>query len=357
MKWFGRFCAIVLVFSQAGCAGFLLGVDPDGGAPASAQDYWRPPADSLSGISELSGQEPTSFVKPDQLGAIEQEGGVGLAQMIDLALRNGPTTRQTWAAARAQAAMVGTDQGAYYPQISMDGSMSYSRGIAASGADSFAERQLGPEWQMSWLLFDFGGREARVRAALAELAAANWAHNQALLDTVLNVVQSYYSYLGARKQVAESKLSVANATESMTVAEARMKENIGTAYDSLQAQTTLAQIQIQLERYRGQVDVAAGNLALLAVAFIGGDNQGFTLFSEGYFDQILDIFNFRDTFTGFIRMDVKLTGGAAELLEHLIGHFGGQAFILRGTLLSRHIIHCTVNGQLNLLPAEWNYES
>jgi outer membrane protein TolC len=39
-----------------------------------------------------------------------------------------------------------------------------------------------------------------------------------------------------------------------------MKEKIGTAYDSLQAQTTLAQIQIQLERYRGQVDVAAGNL-------------------------------------------------------------------------------------------------
>jgi len=254
--------AAVAALCGSGCAGAFLEVNPMRGAPASPDEYWTAGADGVDGARPLTGVETDTYVAPEDLADLETKGAaLGLGQLVDLALRNGPATRNTWAAARAQAAAVGAERGAYYPEITVDGEVTFSRGIASSGSDAFTQRDYGPEWTLSWLLFDFGAREATIEAALEGLIAANWEHDQAVLDAVLGVAQAYYDLVGALRQVEESERSVADAAASVRAANARMREKIGTAYDSLQAQTTLAQIQIDLEGYRGQVEIARGQLS------------------------------------------------------------------------------------------------
>lgn len=260
-----RYAAITLGLAYAlllsGCAGAFLEVTPMRGAPQSSHDYWAPSPDGVDEARALTGAEEDTYLPPDELDEMGTRGDpLALGQLVDLALRNSPTTRNTWATARAQAAAVGAERGDYYPQLSLETDITFARGIAASGSDAFVQRDYGAEWTLSWLLFDFGAREATIESALEQLIAANWQHDQAVLDTILGVAQAYYDLEGARRQVTASELSVADATASVQAAEARMRAKIGTAYDSLQAQTTLAQIQIDLEGYRGQVSIARGEL-------------------------------------------------------------------------------------------------
>lgn len=232
------------------------------GAPAAASDYWAPDPEGVDGAQALSGEEQDTYVPArERAGLAGESGALGLGGLVDLALENSPTTRNTWASARAQAAAVGAERGAYYPQLDVEGDLTFARGIAASGSEAFTQTDYGPEWTLSWLLFDFGGREAAIEAALEGLIAANWEHDQAVLDTVLGVAQAYYDLVGALRQVKASELSVSDAQASVRAARARMNANIGTAYDALQAETTLAQIQIDLEGYRGAVEIARGQLS------------------------------------------------------------------------------------------------
>lgn len=255
-------CAGMLAAFSMGCAGAFLEVSPMRGAPAAADDYWQPNPGGTDGGEPLSGAEQDTYLPSAQWPGVEQGGAaVGLGGLVDLALQNSPTTRNTWATARAQAAAVGAERSAYYPEIELVGDVTFERGIAASGAEAYTQRDYGPEWTLSWLLFDFGAREATIEAALEGLVAANWDHDQAVLDTILDVAQAYYDLVGARRQVQASELSVGDAKASVRAARARMNAKIGTAFDALQAETTLAEIQIDLEGYRGQLDIARGQLA------------------------------------------------------------------------------------------------
>lgn len=251
-----------IAFLASGCAGAFLEVDPNRGAPVAPDAYWAPETSGLDDARPLSGLEQETYVPEDDRRPLGDGAGgeLALGGLVDLALRSSPDTRNTWAAARAQAAEVGVERAAYYPEITMSGDVEWSRGIAASGSEAFSQRDYGPEWSLSWLLFDFGAREASIESALQELIAKNWQHDQAVLDTILGVAQAYYDFAGALRQVEESELSVADAAASVRAARARMDANIGTAYDFLQAETTLAEIQIDLEGYRGQLEIARGQL-------------------------------------------------------------------------------------------------
>ncbi len=252
-------CLAALLAS--GCAGAFLEVSPHRGAPASPDEYWRADPAGIDGARPLTGNEEATFIHPDDLDHFDtQNAALGLGRLIDVALHNSPNTRSTWSAARAQAAAVGAARGAYYPQIDMDADLMFAEGISASGSRAFTERSFGPEWTLSWLLFDFGAREASIEAALEQLIAANWQHDQTVLDTVLITVQAYHQLAGALRQVDASELSVSDAAASVRAAKARMEAKIGTAYDFLQAETTLAQVQINLEGYRGQVEIGRGQL-------------------------------------------------------------------------------------------------
>ncbi len=240
----------------SGCAGAFIEVDPMAHAPASPETYPAPPP-----IPEPVAPDPTAS---EVAKAIEvtpsTPDGMDLAQLVDLALRVSPQTRGTWASARAAAAAAGAARGAYYPQITMATEVDFAKGIGSEGATAYEQTSWGPAWNLSWLLFDFGGRAGTVEAALQNLAAANWQHAQTVLDTVLAVTQAYYTLVGAEALVKADEASIADAEESVRATDARMEALVGTAADALQAQTTHAQVQLQLDADRGQLVIARGAL-------------------------------------------------------------------------------------------------
>ncbi len=178
-----------------------------------------------------------------------------LARAIDIALTNNPRTRTTYLQARAAEAALGSARSAYLPEVDLNASLSRSR---TSGT---ATTLLSPSVALSYLLFDFGGREAEVEQARQTLAAANLFHDQAIQDVILRVEQTYYDYLDAKALLAAQEATVRERQTSLDAADARHKAGVATIADVLQARTALSQAELNRESIEGALHTIEGTFA------------------------------------------------------------------------------------------------
>ena len=240
--------SIVLAMAFLGCQKAMPELDPNkfvSTAPGKAYEVTKEekpdslPAEKLPGISDElrpSGHKLT------------------LAQLVDVALRINPDTQEAWDRARSAAAQWGVARGDYYPSISGDVS-----GIGIGGSTRGVFGQVGVS--LSYLLLDFGGREASVESARQALAAANWNHNQTIQYVLRNVPQAYYNYIGYKAQVRASEASLKEALTSLDSTKQRRKAGVSTIADVLQARSNADQVRLTLVANRGGVKVSRGELA------------------------------------------------------------------------------------------------
>ena len=161
---------------------------------------------------------------------VNAEHSYTLAELIDLAQSSNPTTRVAWNAARDAALAVGITRTAYLPHLSASvvGGYTFQRnngnhphlnnaGLAGEGindAISKAESLTGGvqnrnsgsgEVQtlgMEWLLFDFGKREAIVRAAQQAQLASNVLFTAAHQKVIYDVTLAFYTHAAAAARVS-----------------------------------------------------------------------------------------------------------------------------------------------------------
>ena len=188
-------------------------------------------------------------------------GRLGMPEIVDLALRNNPTTRLSWAQARAAADAFGASRGQFFPTISVDVVASQAQPLAPSGLLS-ERRQYGPAVNLSYLVLDFGGRAGNVDFARQTAVAVDLAHNAAVQNTILGVEQALFDYQGARTQRDAQRSAVEEATANLNAAEERHRVGLATIADVLQARTFRSQAQLTLESLEGAVHVAQGSLAV-----------------------------------------------------------------------------------------------
>jgi len=182
-----------------------------------------------------------------------------LADVIQISLCNNPQTRVAWASARTAAAVLGASHASQLPTLSLNGSADHT--AAATGAvHSIANRQSGSQ-SLSYLLYDFGGREAGIDNARALLTAANASGNATLQTLFLDAAQAYLSLISARAAVEASRSSEASARESLAAAVARYQAGSATPADRLQAKTALAQATLTRVTAEGTMYNALGTLA------------------------------------------------------------------------------------------------
>ncbi|MDO9190612.1 MAG: TolC family protein, partial [Sulfurimicrobium sp.] len=124
-------------------------------------DALAPPRPALHG-SAAGGATPCAAPQP--------AAPLALVDVVDLALCNNPQTREVWANARAQAAQVGVAQAAYLPGLT--GSVSSSRNWTDAAGRNSPYDQAGAGLTLSYLLYDFGARNATLENARQLLAAA-----------------------------------------------------------------------------------------------------------------------------------------------------------------------------------------
>jgi outer membrane protein TolC len=115
---------------------------------------------------------------------------------------------------------------------------------------------------MSWILFDFGRTRADVNQAKQTLYSANWTHNAALQNVILQVQEAYYQYLGARALLQAQLATVKSSQTNLDAAQQRHDAGVATIADVLQAQTALSQAQLNVDTTRGRIQILRAELAV-----------------------------------------------------------------------------------------------
>ncbi|MGD9652098.1 MAG: TolC family protein, partial [Candidatus Dadabacteria bacterium] len=157
------------------CAGGVPEFDPYKEASQAPGEAWTPSEEERTKSFEL--EELPAM--PEELKPDEEK--LTLSQLVDFALINNPTTQVAWQDARAAAAVWAQARGLYYPQIGGTANYAYARGGGSStGSDPYREQYANVGLSLSYLLFDFGGREAQIDAARLALINANWNQNDAI---------------------------------------------------------------------------------------------------------------------------------------------------------------------------------
>ncbi len=199
-----------------------------------------------------------AVVPPDLQERIRQ---LSLVDVVDLALRNNPATRASWAQARAAASLLGSARGAYYPDINGSASVARIQSPATLARPAGKRTEYGPSISLNYLLFDFGGRSGSIERARQSLFAANLDHNATLQNTVLQAQVAYFTYMATSALLAAERSAVAEAQANLTAAERRNTVGLATIADVLQARTALSQERLNLETTQGNLQAARGSLA------------------------------------------------------------------------------------------------
>ncbi len=256
--------------------------DPLSLAPENPYSTWVP----MRGNSLVSSRYCKTLL-PTTFG----EGALNLAELLDIALQNNPSTKQTWANARASAAQYGETMSSFYPQINVSnsfvrqkGSFPTSQAFTASSGSSpgsgsaaalgntvatnalvtqtFYASQGGPDVSLSYVLFDFGQRTAAATAAREALYYADLTHNQEIQTILQTVMDDYYNYVYQMAALHANEANLANAQMSLDAANERFALGLAALGDVATARTQFLQSRINLTSQKQAVENAFAQLAV-----------------------------------------------------------------------------------------------
>jgi outer membrane protein len=249
MRWM---VAAVALACAPGCGSVERWATHDAylGAPASSAVPWRPPA-TVSAPPVAAARE------------IDAQKTYGTAELIDVALRHNPDTRQAWESARAAAARTGIAESAYLPVLVAQAMGGYSQVVyqTKSGFDVVRGAEIEPEIELTWVLLDFGRRSARYDRAAAQLAEQNFAFNRQLQDVAFAVQRAAFAFDARRAEVLAGEATVKTARAVEAEAEARLARGLATQPEVLLARQERVRSEYQLAAARGGVDDARAALA------------------------------------------------------------------------------------------------
>jgi outer membrane protein len=181
---------------------------------------------------------------------------LGLSDVVMAALCNNPQTKIAWQTSLYQASLVGVSQSAYLPTLSASGSMLQSESSETTHGD-----QENISVTLSYLLYDFGKRDATYDNARALLDAALFSENDTIQSVFLSAIQAYYTLFGSNASLEATREAERSALESLNAAKIRYSVGTSTPADTLQAQTAYSQAMLNRIQAEGSVKSAQGELA------------------------------------------------------------------------------------------------
>ncbi|MFM0738758.1 TolC family protein [Paraburkholderia xenovorans] len=272
--------AILAAAALAGCATSSIDMAPD-----SPDRPWQPRTDAAGAIVPGAAQPAASTASASRYElpanpalaavppppALDQAHAYDLAELIDLAESANPLTRIAWNDARNVALAAGIAKSAYLPQLSLAAMGQYAGAhdsqTSALGDSSISGSGHGTTSAVSlqWLLFDFGGRAARVEAASQASVIANIGFTAVHQQVIFDVSVAFYAYQAARARIATTQQGLDNADAILAAAQSRYKHGVGTVIEVAQANQNRAQAKLALIQAQG----AESNSYLALIAAMG----------------------------------------------------------------------------------------
>lgn len=253
------FAVSYVLANGTACAHSPPSIDGAAAAPTSAATLWTPSASVIGAAARDARTPPAPIAGTPSAAALQQ---LTLADVVDIALRNSPATRNTWLQARATADVYGSTEGRLFPTITAGAAVNQSRVLGAVGRPPTTRSQFGPTLSLTYTVLDFGGRSGSIDVARQTAVAADLSHNSTVENTILQVEGAAFSYLSTRSLRDAEKSAVDLATAALDAASERHRVGLATIADVLQAQTARSQAELDLESLEGSLQVARGALAV-----------------------------------------------------------------------------------------------
>lgn len=250
--------ALLLIPLFSGCSHLSPPVSGVSAVSRSASVPWTPPKPDRKEAARRS-----SLAVPDTVR--DRMASLTLGDAVALALENDPGTAAAWAAARSEAAnWAGTLGSLWLPDLSLNAAAtrlwSFPDGFDSRQArDSLTVTRA--EAGLSFLLFDFGGRASSTAMAREALLAADWTHNQAIQNAVLETETAFFNYCASRSLLEANRTSLAEAEEHLRAAEEKHRVGLATLADALQARTAHSEARLAVLETEGLVRITRGGLA------------------------------------------------------------------------------------------------
>jgi outer membrane protein len=223
---------------------------------------WYKDGDPLNtGVQSLP-QFPTGYRGADSpCSNIDLTRPITLAEVADTSLCNNPQTREVWSSARVQAAQLGIAKSAYLPSLSDNVSGNLNDAHPESSSRSYPYTNLSNNLVASYLLYDFGNRNATLENARQLLLSASASQSSTVQSVLLSATVAFYQTQANIAALDAAREAERASEESFKAAEARYKAGVSTPADKLQAQTAYAQLTLTRITSEGNLQTAYGNLS------------------------------------------------------------------------------------------------
>ena len=259
-----RISAAAMALMFGGCTYFAEApeIAPNRYAPPAPNEPWAPPR-----ISQSEFVAPAGTRAPEHVPISPTETSVhtyDLPRLIDVSLTNNPGTRQAWERARGAAAAYGASRSAYYPKLSTQTRAGYTRQLVELPGQVavFKQWESEPVLRLTYLLIDFGRRDADDEIARQQLAASNFSFNRELQTVVFATQQAFYALAAAKAGVTAAEQNLELAKTDNDAVQKRVDLGLATQPELLLARERVAQSEFDLANARLLVREGQASMAL-----------------------------------------------------------------------------------------------
>lgn len=239
----------LMIAPQAMAAGSVWYTDGD---PLSTSLELPPPVYGVGFKPEIAGQSCAD---------IDFTKALTLAEVTEAALCNNPQTRETYANAKVQAAQLGIAKSAFLPTLTDSFGINQNFVNPESASRGRDYTNLSNSLAASYLLYDFGNRDAALENARQLLNAVSATQSAVVQNILLSTVKAYYQVQSDIALLEATKEAERFNLESFKSAEAKYKAGVSTPADKLQAETAYAQAMLNRISAEGALKTDYGILA------------------------------------------------------------------------------------------------
>lgn len=187
---------------------------------------------------------------------------VSLIDLIKIGICNNPSLRVDYMITKESEANLGAAKSEYFPSINFN-AIARKTSQTVQNNDTFENNPYSTNIGLSLLLYDFGGRTARVDSFKAYLKSSGFNYNSALQDLILSINTAYFKLLGAKEDLKSAKSTEAMYKKSFDEASRKYEVGLAALNDKLQTQTSYEQSKLRVIEMDNAVKQYEGELATI----------------------------------------------------------------------------------------------
>jgi outer membrane protein len=192
---------------------------------------------------------------------------LSIYEAVSRALCSDPAVRHSWANMLLNAAQVGVAESAWLPTLQANGTRSHTTDVQSLSGPTFPDAMARTsdryaELQLSWVLFDFGQRDANLVYYQRLLDLSKAAHTEALQTVFGQTAAAFYTVWTNESALGAANEAETDAEQSYQIARRRHLGGAGTLNDELQARTAWQEAIYVRVNATGTLKIAQGNLCV-----------------------------------------------------------------------------------------------